>query len=73
MSSAIQQGVTAGSGRVEVTTQRKLLFLVYSPLSSSSIERSLGMADYSYYFVMQRFLPLLREFGEVEVLEAGAH
>jgi len=27
------------------------------------------MADYSYYFVMQRFLPLLREFGEVEVLE----
>lgn len=50
-------------------TQRRLLFLVYSPLSSSSIEHSLGMADYSYYFVMQRFLPLLREFGEVELLE----
>ena len=44
-------------------------FLVYSSLDSVSIETSLGMADYSYYFVMQRFLPLLREFGEVVVLE----
>ena len=46
-----------------------MLFLVYSPLSSSSIEHNLGLADYSYYFVMKRFLPLLREFGEVEILE----
>jgi hypothetical protein len=46
-----------------------MLFLVYSPLSSSNIKDNLGLADYSYFFVMQRFLPLLREFGEVEVLE----
>lgn len=45
-----------------------MLFLVYSPLSSGNIAHSLGLADYSYYFVMQRFLPLLREFGEVEIL-----
>lgn len=42
--------------------------LVYCPLHSGNIQSSLGAADYSYYFVMQRFLPLLREFGEVEVL-----
>lgn len=43
-------------------------FLVYCPLNHDNIATSLGTADYSYYFVMQRFLPLLREFGEVEVL-----
>jgi hypothetical protein len=43
-------------------------FLVYCPLNSDNIATSLGTADYSYYFVMQRFLPLLREFGEVNVL-----
>lgn len=42
--------------------------LVYCALNSDNIRTSLGTADYSYYFVMQRFLPLLREFGEVEVL-----
>ena len=46
-----------------------MLFLVYSSLDSSSIETSLGIADYSYYFVLQRFLPLLREIGEVIVLD----
>ena len=46
-----------------------MLFLVYSPFSGSNIRDNLGLADYSYYFVMERFLPLLREFGEVEILE----
>jgi len=45
-------------------------FLVYSPLNSGTIEHNLGLADYSYYFVMKQFLPLLREFGEVEILES---
>lgn len=42
--------------------------LVYCPLNGGNIETSLGAADYSYYFVMQRFLPLLEKFGQVEVL-----
>ncbi len=46
-----------------------MIFLVYSPLTSGNIEQSLGLADYSYYFVMKRFLPLLQEFGEVRILE----
>ncbi len=47
-------------------------FLVYSSQNSSSIETALGTADYSYYFVMRRFIPLLQEYGEVVVLEAPA-
>ena len=46
--------------------------LVYCPLNSDNIERSLGTADYSYFFVMQRFLPLLESIGEVEVLAEPA-
>lgn len=44
-------------------------FLVYCSLNRDNIETSLGTADYSYYFVMQRFLPLLQEFGEVVTLQ----
>tara|TARA_R110001599_G_scaffold145321_1_gene327615 strand:- start:68011 stop:70113 length:2103 start_codon:yes stop_codon:yes gene_type:complete len=42
--------------------------LAYCPLNSDNIGSSLGTADYSYYFVMQRFLPLLATVGEVEIL-----
>ena len=42
--------------------------LVYCPLKSDNLETSLGTADYISYFVMQRFLPLLADFGDVEVL-----
>ncbi|WP_207884800.1 glycosyltransferase [Pseudomonas sp. 30_B] len=44
-------------------------FLAYSELNASRIESSLGLPDYSYYFVLKEFLPLLRELGEVEVVE----
>ncbi len=46
-----------------------MIFLVYSSVSSATIADALGAADYSYYFVMQRFLPLLEKFGEVAILE----
>ena len=57
-------GIEHGSGVLP-----DMIFLVYTPLSSGNIEHNLGLADYSYYFVMKRFLPLLQEFGEVRVLE----
>lgn len=44
-------------------------FLVYSEVNASRIEASLGLPDYSYYFVLKEFLPLLRELGEVQVVE----
>lgn len=42
-------------------------FLVYSSVNEHTIADSLGMADYSYYFVMRSYLPLLEKFGTVEV------
>jgi hypothetical protein len=42
-----------------------ICFLVYSPQSSGNIADSMGLADYSYYFVMQRFLPVLQRIGLV--------
>lgn len=42
-----------------------ICFLVYSPQNSGNIASSMGLADYSYYFVMQRFLPVLRTLGMV--------
>jgi glycosyltransferase involved in cell wall biosynthesis len=47
---------------------RGLHFLVYTPQKSSTIADALGKADYSYFFVMQHFAPLLRRFGEVTVV-----
>ncbi|MBN7795191.1 glycosyltransferase [Parahaliea mediterranea] len=46
------------------------LFLAYAEFNSRSIREGLGKADYSYYFVLRRYIPLLEEFGEVEVLDA---
>lgn len=42
-----------------------ICFLVHSPQNSDNIARSLGLADYSYYFVMQRFIPVLQRVGMV--------
>lgn len=40
-----------------------ICFLIYSPQKGSNISKTMGLADYSYYFVMQRFLPVLRRIG----------
>jgi glycosyltransferase involved in cell wall biosynthesis len=45
----------------------KVHFLVYTPEKASTIANALGKADYSYFFVMQYFVPVLRRFGEVTV------
>jgi len=45
-----------------------ICFLVYSPQNSDNIAMSLGLADYSYYFVMQRFVPALQKIGVVLVV-----
>lgn len=42
-----------------------ICFLVYSPQNNGNIADSMGLADYSYYFVMRRFLPVLRRLGLV--------
>ncbi|WP_371232156.1 glycosyltransferase [Pseudomonas sp. QE6] len=46
--------------------------LAYSATSAATIRTSLGAPEYSYYFVLKEFLPALREFGEVVVIDDPA-
>ncbi len=43
--------------------------LVHSAVRDESIANSLGLVDYSYYFVLKDFLPVLKELGEVHHVE----
>lgn len=44
-------------------------FLVYSQVTAARIAASLGLPEYSYYFVLRDFLPVLRQLGDVLVIE----
>ncbi len=44
-------------------------FLVYSEVNAETISSSMGQSEYSYYFVLKEFLPVLRELGEVRVVK----
>ena len=43
--------------------------LVYSQVNAAQIAHSLGVPEYSYYFVLRDFLPVLRQLGEVIVVD----
>ena len=43
-----------------------MIFFVYATESDGSISKNLGAADYSYFFVMKIFLPVLQQLGRVE-------
>lgn len=46
--------------------------LVYCPARDDTIADLMGRADYSYYFVLKRFRPLLSELGDVtDVIDLG--
>ncbi len=49
-----------------------MLFIVYSLFSEKYIAANLGVQEYSYYFVLKKYLPLLRQLGEVVVVENPA-
>lgn len=42
-----------------------MLFLVHSDINASNIRSSLGMPEYSYYFVLKSYLEVLGELGSV--------
>ncbi|CAD5107406.1 glycosyltransferase [Zestomonas carbonaria] len=44
-------------------------FLVYSEVTAERIATSMGLPEYSYYFVLRDYLPVLRQLGEVVVVE----
>jgi glycosyltransferase involved in cell wall biosynthesis len=43
-------------------------FLVYSEVHAGNIATSLGLPEYSYYFVLKEFMPVLRQLGDVVVV-----
>lgn len=46
-----------------------MIFIVHSKTSAASIERNLGISEYSYYFVLKEFRPLLERFGIVVAVD----
>jgi len=49
-----------------------MIFLVHVPFTEGSIEGEMGLADYSYYFVMEACLPVLERLGKVvEIADPG--
>lgn len=46
----------------------RMKFIVYSQISEKKLSTSLGLPEYSYYFVLRSFLPVLQELGQVVVV-----
>ncbi|HET8869720.1 MAG TPA: glycosyltransferase, partial [Aquabacterium sp.] len=46
----------------------KPVILAYSETNDKNIAERIGMSEYSYYFVLKWFLPVLAELGEVKVV-----
>lgn len=42
-----------------------MLILIYSETNQSTITQNLGRAEYSYYFVLKEFRPVLERLGTV--------
>lgn len=49
-----------------------MIILVHTKFNSNTIQDSIGKSEYSYYFVLKKFLPVLREIGEIVVIEDPA-
>ena len=47
-------------------------FILYSDVNDSSISRSLGRPEYSYYFVLKAYRPLFESLGPVHVVSSAA-
>jgi glycosyltransferase involved in cell wall biosynthesis len=46
--------------------------LVYSSTTADTIQSSLGEPEYSYYFVLKSYLPVLRKLGSVQLISDPA-
>ena len=49
-----------------------MLIIVHSAISDKYISSNLGVPEYSYYFVLKKYLPLLSQLGEVKIVENPA-
>jgi len=42
-----------------------MILIAYSPVHAQSLQQNLGKPEYSYYFVLKQFLPVLERIGKV--------
>lgn len=47
-----------------------MIFFVYSKLNQHTIADNVGVPEYSYYFVLKDFLPVLKQLGEVVIVDS---
>ncbi|MEM9014223.1 MAG: glycosyltransferase [Pseudomonadota bacterium] len=47
---------------------RPIHFIIHSKINAKTIPHSVGMPEYSYYFVLRDFQPLLQKIGTVEII-----
>ena len=47
-------------------------FILYSDVNDRSISQSLGRPEYSYYFVLKAYRPVLESLGRVHVVSTSA-
>jgi hypothetical protein len=47
-------------------------FILYSDVNDSSISQSLGRPEYSYYFVLKAYRPVLESLGRVHIVSSAA-
>ncbi|QQD23734.1 glycosyltransferase family 1 protein [Venatoribacter cucullus] len=47
-------------------------FIVYSAMNAETVVQNFGEPEYSYYFVLREFLPLLNKLGEVVTVQDPA-
>lgn len=50
-----------------------MIFLIHSETEAGTIAANLGASEYSYYFVLKEFRPVLEEFGIVLPISDPAH
>lgn len=46
--------------------------LVYSAMNAESVQQNFGAPEYSYFFVLREFMPLLQQLGDVQTVEDPA-
>lgn len=52
--------------------KRDLVIIVFSETREETVQSRLGSADYSYYFILEKYLPLLNRIGEVKQVDDPA-
>lgn len=45
-----------------------MIFIIYSDTTAASVREKLGLPEYSYYFVLKEFRPVLEQMGKVVVV-----